>query len=147
MWAAALREGLGGVLLGWAGAAAGWQAAYLRAAVAGGAGARAAAVPVVGAGAGGGGARAGVPGLEGLRGVGGGVRAGVRGVDDDESVGHHTEDVNNNFGVRCTASKREIGVEGRYDRYDVSEGATLLWSVKHALTPRLPTPFGGRARG
>ena len=49
--------------------------------------------------------------------------------------------------VRCTASKREIGVEDRYDRYDVSEGATLLWSVKHALTPRLPTPFGGRARG
>ena len=83
---------------GEAGAAAGWQAAYLRVAVAGGAGARAAAVPVVGAGAGGGGARAGVPGLEGLRGVGGGVRAGVRGVDDDESVGHHTEDVNNNFG-------------------------------------------------
>ena len=57
-----------------------------------------AAVPVVGAGAGGGGARAGVPGLEGLRGVGGGVRAGVRGVEDDESVGHHTEDVNTNFG-------------------------------------------------
>ena len=25
----------------------------------------------------------------------GGVRAGVRGVEDDESVGHHTEDVNN----------------------------------------------------
>ena len=98
MWVAALRAGLGGVLAGLAGVAAGWQAACLRAAVAGGAGAPAAAVPVVGAGAGGGGAGAGVPEFAGLRGVGGGVRAGVRGVEGDESVGRHAEDVDDNFG-------------------------------------------------
>ena len=48
----------------------------------------------------------GLPGLAGLRGVGGGVRAGVRGVEDDESVGHHTEDVNNNFGTKSSGRRR-----------------------------------------
>ena len=109
MWVAALREGLGGVLEGWAGVEAGWQVACLRTAVAGGDGAPAAAVPAVGAGAVGGGAREGVPGLAGLSGVGGGVHSGVRSVGNDKSVERHTGDVDNKFGEKTQWTQKLWG--------------------------------------